>query len=175
MRARGDRARALDGPLQHLLGIGRRGGRGHFAQVVRLAGGRTAGPPASSLRAISLAWAQSREALVDRHRRGQRLVFVAVPSSFAQRLLGAIEQAGLQVVQGERVLGPVAVGAGQVGARQQVLVHAHRALVLTAAAEQVAQREVQLGGVGVVLHRLDEGVDRLVLLFVQQEVEGPRK
>jgi hypothetical protein len=65
-----------------------------------------------------------------------------------------------------------AVGAAQVAARQQVLVHAHGALVLAAAAEQVAQREVQLGGVGVVLHRLDEGVDGLVLLFVEQEVQA---
>ena len=62
---------------------------------------------------------------------------------------------------------------------QQVLVHAHRALELAAAAEQVAQREVQLGGVGVVLHGLDEGVDGLVLLFVEQQVQalevGPRR
>ena len=55
---------------------------------------------------------------------------------------------------------------------QQVLVHTHRALELAAAAEQVAQREVQLGGVGVVLHRLDEGVDGLVLLLVQQQVQA---
>ena len=62
--------------------------------------------------------------------------------------------------------------AAQVGAAEQVLVHAHRALVLAAAAEQVAEREVQLGGVRVLLHRLDEGVDRLVVLLVEQEVQA---
>ena len=63
---------------------------------------------------------------------------------------GAVEQAGLQEVLRQRVLGAVALGAAQVGAAEQVLVHAHRALVLAAAAEQVAEREVQVGGVGVV-------------------------
>jgi hypothetical protein len=62
--------------------------------------------------------------------------------------------------------------AWQVGALQQVLVHAHGAFELAAAAEQVAQREVQLGGVGVVLHGLDEGVDGLVLLLVEQQVQA---
>jgi hypothetical protein len=46
---------------------------------------------------------------------------------------------------------------------QQVLVHPHRAFVLAAAAKQVAQRKVQVAGVGVVLHGLDEGVDGLVV------------
>jgi hypothetical protein len=70
------------------------------------------------------------------------------------------------------MLRAVAVGRAQVAARQQVLVHPHGALVFAAAAEQVAQREVQLGGVGVVLDRLDEGVDGLVLLLVEQEVQA---
>jgi hypothetical protein len=55
-----------------------------------------------------------------------------------------------------------------------VLVHAHRALVFAAAAKQVAEREVQLLRVGVVLHGLDEGVDGLVLLLVEQEVEAAK-
>ena len=38
---------------------------------------------------------------------------------------------------------------------------------------RLPEGEVQLGGVGVVLHRLDEGVDGLVLLFVEQEVQAP--
>ena len=50
--------------------------------------------------------------------------------------------------------------------------HAHRALVLAALAEQVAEREVQLGGVGVLLHRFDEGVDRLVVLLVEEQVQA---
>ena len=93
---------------------------------------------------------------------GERLVGV----------LGAVEQAGLHVVLGQRVLGADALVLGQVGAAEQVLVHPHRALVLAAAAEQVAEGEVQVGGVGVLLHRLDEGVDRLVVLLVEQQVQA---
>ena len=85
---------------------------------------------------------------------------------------GAVQQAGLEEVEGQCVLGPLAVGAAEVAAREQVLVHAHGALVFTPAAEQVAQGEVQLRGVGVVLHGFDEGVDGLVLLLVEQVVEA---
>ena len=70
------------------------------------------------------------------------------------------------------MLGAIALGARKVGAMQQVLVHAHRTLVFAAPAEQVAEREVQLGGVGVLLDRLDERVDRLVVLFVEQQVQA---
>ena len=86
--------------------------------------------------------------------------------------LGAVEQTGLDEILRERMLGAVALGAGQVGAVQQVLVHAHRALELATPAEQVAQREVQIRGVWVLLHRFDEGVDGLVVLFVQQQVQA---
>ena len=55
---------------------------------------------------------------------------------------------------------------------QQVLVHPHAPLVFAAAAEQVAARKVQLLRVGVVLHRLDERVDGLVLLLIEQEVQA---
>ena len=70
------------------------------------------------------------------------------------------------------MLGAVAFGLSEVAARHQVLVHAHGALVLAAAAKQVAQREVELGGVRVALHRLDEGVYGLVLLLIEQEVQA---
>src|SRR5690606_24712628 len=60
----------------------------------------------------------------------------------------------------------------EVAARQQVLVHADGALVLAAAAEQIAQREVQVGGVRVMLYRFDEGIDGLVLLFIEQQVQA---
>jgi len=69
------------------------------------------------------------------------------------------------------VLCPIAVLAADVGPRKQVFVHAHGAVVVTTAAKQVAQREVQLGRVRVALHGLDEGIDRLVLLLVEQVVE----
>ena len=77
----------------------------------------------------------------------------------------AVEQTGLEEVQRQRVLRAFAVGLSQIGAAQQVLVHPHGALELTPAAEQTAEREVQVDGVRVLLHGLDEGVDRLVLLL----------
>ena len=86
--------------------------------------------------------------------------------------LGAVEQAGLHEIVGQRVLRALAFDRLQVGAFEQVLVHAHRALEVAAATEQVAQAEVQFGGVRVVLHRLDEGVDGLVLLLVEQQVQA---
>ena len=70
------------------------------------------------------------------------------------------------------MLGALAVGTGEVAAREQMLMHPHGAVVFPPAAKQVAQGEVQLGSVGVVLHGLDEGVDGLVLLFVEQEVQA---
>ena len=53
-----------------------------------------------------------------------------------------------------------------------MLVYPYRALVLAAAAEEVAQRKVQFGGVRVALYRLNKGVNGLVLLLVQQEIES---
>jgi hypothetical protein len=55
---------------------------------------------------------------------------------------------------------------------QQVLVHPNGAFELTPATEQVAQRKVQIGGVGIVLDGLDEGIDGFVLLLVEQQVQA---
>ena len=87
-------------------------------------------------------------------------------------LLGAIEEAGLHVVLRQAVLGLVALGLREIGAAEQVLVDAHRALVLAALSEQVAEREVELGGVRVLLDGFDEGVDRLVVLLVEEQVQA---
>ena len=106
-----------------------------------------------------------------RQQREQGLALEGRAFQLAQRFLGAVQQTGPEVVQRQRVLGTMAVGAAQVAARKQVLMHPNRTLVFAAAAKQVAQCEVQLGRVGVVLHRLDEGVDGLVLLLVEQEIE----
>jgi hypothetical protein len=50
-----------------------------------------------------------------------------------------------------------------------VLVHADRAVVFAAPAEQTAEREVQLHRLRVDLDHLDEGLDGLVGLLVEQE------
>ena len=49
--------------------------------------------------------------------------------------------------------------------------HADRALDLAAPAEQTAEREMQLDGLRIDLHHLDERFDRLVRLLVQQEIQ----
>jgi len=69
------------------------------------------------------------------------------------------------------MLGPLPVGVADVSTREQVLVHPNRPVIFTPTAEQVAQRKVQLGGVRVVLHRLNESVDGLVLLLVEQVIQ----
>jgi hypothetical protein len=89
-----------------------------------------------------------------------------------ERILGAIEQAALQVVLpefGER-LGTRA--CGKVGTVQQVRVNAHGAVELAAAPEQVAERVVQFDRLGIELDHLDERIDRLVVLVVQEQVQA---
>ena len=56
----------------------------------------------------------------------------------AEGLFGAVEQAGLHEILGQPMLGAFAVGGGQVGTLQQVLVHPYCTLELAAAAKQVA-------------------------------------
>ena len=90
-----------------------------------------------------------------------------------ERFLGAVQQAGLQVIHAQFVLGVHLLLDRQVRTRQQVLVDADRALGLAAAAEQITERKVHLGRFRVQLDDLDEGVDGLVGLFVQQEIQSP--
>ena len=100
------------------------------------------------------------------------LAFVGGSLQFSQSVFGAVEQTSFQKVERQPVLGALSVGAAQVGAGQQVFVHAHGAVVFATAAKQVAQSEMQLRSVGVVLYGFDEGVDGLVLLFVEQVVQA---
>src|SRR4029077_19947160 len=59
----------------------------------------------------------------------------------------------------------------QIAAFEQILVHADRAFGFTATAKQVAQRKVQLDGLRIDLDHFDEGLDRLVRLFIEPEIE----
>ncbi len=129
-------------------------------------------PLASSRAASSAAVRQSRARSARPSRASRASVSKAVPSSAWKAAVGAVEQPGLDVVLGQCVLCSCAVAGRQVGALQQMLVHPHRAFEFAAAAKQVAEREVKLRRVGVALHRLDEGVDRLVVLFVEQQVQA---
>ena len=100
-----------------------------------------------------------------------RLCFKRCSFELEQRVFGTVEQAGLEVVQRQRMLGALAIGQAEVATREQMVMHPHGAFVLAAAAKQVAQRKVQFGGVRVVLNRFDEGIDGLVLLLVEQEIQ----
>src|SRR5262249_30896407 len=74
-------------------------------------------------------------------------------------LLGAIEDARLEVVLAERVERRRALLGAEVGALQQVLVHADRAVVFAAPTEEAAEREVQLDRLRIDLDHLDERLD----------------
>ena len=154
-----------------LLGVAGLLGR-LFAQVVRqaaaevaLVGGLHAARDLGRLHPVARAFVDGQQGQA-----GFGLVGRAFQA--AQRFFGAVQQTGLQEVLGQSVLSALAVVLAQVGARQQVFVHAHGAVVFTAATEQIAQGEVQVRGLGVVLHRFNEGVDGLVLLLVEQEVKA---
>ena len=53
-----------------------------------------------------------------------------------------------------------------------MLVHTHRTFVFAATAKQIAQSEVQLRGIRVVLHSFNKSINRLVLLLVEQVVQA---
>src|SRR5688572_30094750 len=101
--------------------------------------------------------------------RGHALIGAFQPG---KNLFRTIENTCLEVVLAELHLRLQLLFGGEVGAVEQVLVHADRAVVLAAAAEQAAEREMQLDGFRVDLHHLDERLDRLVGLLVQQEVQA---
>ena len=145
---------------------------GLFAQVVGLAGLKAAFARLGQFVGHGGGLAPVARALVNAQQSQVRHGFKGRAFQQAQRLFGAVQQTGFQVVEGQGVLRPVAVSLAQVGAGQQVLVHPHRALVLAPAAKQIAQGKVQLRGVGVALHGFNEGVNRLVLLLVEQMVQA---
>src|SRR3954466_1310091 len=89
-----------------------------------------------------------------------------------ERLFGAVEDSGLEVVLAELGERDQLLLRAEARSVEEVLVHADRTVVLPAPAEQAAEREVQLDRLGVDLHHLDERLDRLVGLLVQQEVEA---
>ena len=89
-----------------------------------------------------------------------------------ERLFGTIEQTCSQEVGAEFEERMLALRRLQVGSGQQALMDANRPVCLTAATKQIAQSEVQLDGFGVELDHVDEGIDRLVGLFVEQKVQA---
>ena len=109
--------------------------------------------------------------LVNRQQRQACLAFERRAFQARQSLFGAVQQASLEKIQCQGVLRALLVDLAQIAAREQVLVHAHSAVVLAPPTEQIAQGKVQFRRVGIVLHGLNESVNRLVLLLVEQKIE----
>ena len=146
-------------------------GLGLFAQVVGLPGPEAAVAVGVQARGHLTGLRPVTRALVDGQQGQPRLLLVGRALEPLQGGLGPVEQAGLEKVQRQRVLCAVALALLEVAPGEQVFMHPHSTIVFSAPAKQIAQREVQLRGVGIVLYRLDEGVDGLVLLLVEQEVQ----
>ena len=86
--------------------------------------------------------------------------------------LGPIQQTGLQEILPEFVQRVLALAGVQVLALGEVLVDADRPIGLAAPPEQVAQREMQLDRLRVDLGDFEEGIDGLVRLLVEQEIQA---
>lgn len=110
--------------------------------------------------------------LVDLQQVALRLVLERGPDQLVEDVLGAVKQAGLEEILPEFRERMQAHAFVEIGPVDQILVHADRPLGLAAPAEQVAQREVQFDRLRIDLGHLQEGIDGLVRLLVEQEVES---
>ncbi len=99
------------------------------------------------------------------------LTFVGAGLELAQGVFRAVEQTGFHKVQGQTVLGPLAIRMAEVGPGQKMLMHSHRPVVFATTPEKVAQRKMKLRSVGVVLDCLDERIDGFILLLVEEVIE----
>ena len=84
----------------------------------------------------------------------------------------AVEQARAHVILAELEQGDGFFFVTQIGPRNQVLMHANRAIDFAATPKQIAQSEMSLDGVAVDFGELEKQLDRLVLLFIEQVVEA---
>ena len=89
-----------------------------------------------------------------------------------EHLLGPIQQAGLEVILGQFGEGMQTDLFIEIFPIDQVLVHADRPFGFTTATEQVAERKMQLDGLRIDLGNLEKGIDGLVRLFVEQEIQA---
>ena len=70
------------------------------------------------------------------------------------------------------MLRALSVCVAEVAAGEQMFMHPHGSVVLATPPKQVSQREVQFTGFRIVLHGFDEGINRLVLLLIEEEVQA---
>ena len=89
-----------------------------------------------------------------------------------EHLLGTVQQPRLEVVLSQFEQGGKPLLLAQIAALEQIAVHADRALGFAAAPKQTAQRKVQFDGFRIDLDHFDECLDRLVRLFIEQEIEA---
>ena len=112
--------------------------------------------------------------LVNVEQEAQRLDAVRTGAQLLKHFLGTVKEAGLEIVLPQFKHRRKTLLAGQVAALEQVLVHANRPFGLTAPAKQAAEGKMQLYGLRVELDHLDEGIDGLVRLLVEQEIEAAK-
>ncbi len=109
---------------------------------------------------------------VDGEERALRAERVVAGFERTEGFFRAVQQTGLQEILPEFEERVIALTDRQIGAAEKILMHAYRAIRFAAAAEQVAEREMQFDGFGIELDDFDKRVDRLVQLLVEQEVEA---
>ena len=107
--------------------------------------------------------------LVDGHQARQRTLEKQIlVCKLTKQAFGAIEHARTQIILCKLVACLVAVCCLEIGARDQVLVHAQGTVDLALPTEQVAEREMGFGRVVVDFEHAHEGGDRLVGVVVDQ-------
>src|SRR5262245_21529780 len=111
--------------------------------------------------------------LVNHEQMARRLEPLRPGAQSFEHLLSAVEQARLQIVLTELEHRLPALLLREIRTLQQILVHADRAVGLTAPSKEAAEREVEVDRGRVDFDDLDERLDRLVGLLVQQEIEAP--
>ena len=109
--------------------------------------------------------------LIDVEQCLQRSAAMRRVAQLDEHFLRTVEQSRLEIILSQFEQGGKPLLLAQIAAFEQILVHADRALGFAAAAKQAAQREVQLDRLRIDLDHFDEGLDRLVRLFVEQEIE----
>lgn len=89
-----------------------------------------------------------------------------------QHFLGPVEQAAGEIVLGQLQLNLLLGGAGQLALLEKVGVNQGGAVELAALAEQARHAEVRFQGLVVDLQAVEQGLHRLVRLFVEQEIQA---
>src|SRR5258706_7315046 len=102
----------------------------------------------------------------------ETLLFVECALQLGEQLFRPVQQPRLQIVLCKFVQRRHLLLGHQIRPLEQVFVHADGALHFAAAAEQAAECEVQFYSLRIDLYDLDKGLDSLVGLLVEEEIES---